>query len=60
MPAQLQQGNSELRLERPDLAEEGALFTLIEELLGQEKQVPWAGGAPCPIAYIRDVKVFMI
>ena len=38
MPAQFQQGNSEVRLERPDFAEDGALFTLIEELLGQEKQ----------------------
>jgi hypothetical protein len=39
MPAQFQQGNSEIRLERPDFAEDGALFTLlIEELLGQEKQ----------------------
>jgi hypothetical protein len=44
MPAQFQQGNSEVRLERPDLAEDGALFALIEELLGQEKQVPWIGG----------------
>jgi hypothetical protein len=60
MRAQFQQGNSEVRLERPDFAEDGALFTLIEELLGQEKQVPWAGGALCPIAYIRHVKVFIL
>jgi hypothetical protein len=38
VPAQFQQGNSEVRLERPDFTEDGALFTLIEELLGQEKQ----------------------
>ena len=60
MPAQFQQENSEGRLERLDFAEDGALFTLIEELLGQKKQVAWAGGALCPIAYIRDVKVFIL
>jgi len=39
MSAQFQQGNPEVRLERPDFAEDGALFTLIEELFGQEKQI---------------------
>jgi hypothetical protein len=38
VPAQFQQGNSEVRLERPDFAGDGALLTLIEQLLGQEKQ----------------------
>jgi hypothetical protein len=38
VPAQLQQGNSKVRLERPDFAEGGTLFTLIEELIGQEQQ----------------------
>jgi hypothetical protein len=38
VPAQFQQENSEVRLERPDFAEDGELFTLIEELLGQEQQ----------------------
>jgi hypothetical protein len=43
----------EVRLERQDFAED-AFY------LGQEKQVPWAGGALCPIAYIRDVKVLIV
>jgi hypothetical protein len=38
VPAQFEQENSEIRLERPDFAEGGALFALIEELLGQEQQ----------------------
>jgi hypothetical protein len=33
VPAQFQQGNSEVRLEGPDFTEDGALFTLIEDLL---------------------------
>jgi hypothetical protein len=35
VPAQVQQGISEITLERPDFAEDGALLTVIEELLGQ-------------------------
>jgi hypothetical protein len=35
VPAQLRPGTSEVRIERPNVAEDGALFTLIEELLGQ-------------------------
>jgi hypothetical protein len=38
-PAQFQRGSSEVRFEKPDFAESGALFTLIEELLGREQQV---------------------
>jgi hypothetical protein len=38
VPAQFQQENSEVRLERTDFAEDGAVLTLIEELLGQEQQ----------------------
>jgi hypothetical protein len=39
VPAQFQQGNSEIRLERPDFKGGRRALTLIEELLGQEKQV---------------------
>ena len=35
--AKYQQGNLQVRLERPDFAEDGALFALIDELFGQEK-----------------------
>jgi hypothetical protein len=33
-------GKSKVRLARPDFAADGALFALIEELLGEEKQRP--------------------
>jgi hypothetical protein len=36
VPAQFQQENSEVRLERTDFAEDGAFFTLIDERLGQQ------------------------
>lgn len=46
VPAQFQRENSEVGREGPDFGEDGAFFTLIEELLGQEIQaVPPPGFA---------------
>jgi hypothetical protein len=50
VPAQLQHGNSKVRLEPDFAAGRRAFFALIEEPLGQEKQADW-----CPDLHKREV-----